>query len=142
MRYVNSSAPSCSCVIPRGFVVGLRLGVKAGENAVRIARQLKAGFDDKRCVREVDQVFFRDAVVLDGIANDAAEKRDVRAGANLAEEISNRGRACKARVHGDYFCVARTLGFDGPLESAGMVLGGISPHDEPPVGILPFPTAP
>src|SRR4029077_20508358 len=111
---------ACPRIIPRGFVVGLRFGVKAGENAVRIARKLKAGLDDKCRVREVDQVIFRDAIILDGIVNDTAKKGDVRAGADLAKEIGNRGGAREARVHGDYFRVARALGFDGPLESARM----------------------
>src|SRR5258706_6923901 len=77
VRCVSSSTSSCSRIIPRGLVVALRLGVKAGENTVRIAWQLKAGFDDKCRVREVDQVIFRNAIIFDGIANDAAEEGDV-----------------------------------------------------------------
>src|SRR5713226_7241157 len=106
-------------IIPRGFIVTLRLGVKAGEDPVRVGRKLEIAFDDERRVRVVDHVIFRDAVVLDGIANDAAEEGDVRAGANLAEEIGDRGCAGEARVDRDYFCAPRAFRFDGPLESAG-----------------------
>src|SRR5260370_18013842 len=116
MRGVISSA--CPSIIPRGLVVTLRLGVKAGEHPVRIGGQLEIAFDDERRVRVVDQVFLGDAVVLDGIANDAAEEGDVRAGANLAEEIGDRGGAREARVDGDYLRVPRALRFAAPLQSA------------------------
>src|SRR5437016_4634450 len=112
------SAASCPRIVPGGFVITLRLGVKAGEHPIGVGRQLEIVFDDERCVRVVDQVIFGDAVVLDGVANDAAEEGDVRAGANLAEEISDRGGARETRVDRDYFCAARALRFDGPLESA------------------------
>src|SRR5205823_5915471 len=77
-----------------------------------------------------------DAVVLDSIADDAAEKSDVRAGANLTEEISDRGCAREARVDRDDLGIARAFRFDRPLESAGMILGRITAHDEHHVGIL------
>src|SRR5260370_5830884 len=57
-------------------------------------------------------------------------------GANLAEEIGDRGGAREARVDRDYFCVAGAFRLNGPLESAGMVLGRITAHDEHHVGIL------
>src|SRR6267143_2474672 len=134
MRRVTSS--SCPRIIPRGLVVTLRLGVKAGEHPICVARQLEIAFDDERRVRVVDRVIFRDAVVLDGIVNDAAEEGDVRAGANLAEEISDRGSAREARVDRDYLCVAGAFRLNGPLEPTGMVLGRITAHDEHHVGIL------
>src|SRR6202158_6226903 len=118
MRRVISSTASCPRIIQRGLVVSLRLGVKAREHAIRVGRQLEITFDDERRVRVVDQVIFRDAVVLDGIANDAAEEGDVRAGANLAEEIGDRGGPREARVDRDYFCVAGAFRLNGPLESA------------------------
>src|SRR5438445_85688 len=106
---------SCPRIVPRGLVVTLRLGIKAGEHPVRVGRQLEIALDDKRRVRVVDQVIFRDAVVLDGVANDAAEKSDVRTGANLAEEIGDRGGAREARIDGDYLGIACTLRFTRPL---------------------------
>src|SRR5437870_10877057 len=91
-------ATSGARIIPRGPVVALRRGVKAGKHTVRVSRQLEIAPDDERRVREVDQVIFRDAVVFNGIANDAAEEGDIRAGADLAEEISYRRCAREARV--------------------------------------------
>src|SRR6201982_3776675 len=116
-------------IIPRGPVVNLRRRVEAGEYSVSIAWQLEIAFDDERGVGEIDQVIFRDAIVFDGIANDTAKEGDVRAGANLAEEISDRRCAREARVHGNHFCVPRTLRFDRPLEPARMILGRITAHD-------------
>src|SRR5216683_906623 len=133
MRRVYAAYPR---VIPGGLVVTLRLGVKAGEHTIRVGGQLEIVFDDERSVGVVDQVIFRDAVIFDSIANDTAEESDVRPSANLAEEIGDRGSACEARINRDYLGVARAFGFDGPLESAGMVLGWITAHDEHHVGIL------
>src|ERR1700704_5707217 len=103
MRRAISSTSSCPRVVPRGLVITLRLGVEAGEHPVHVGGKLEIAFDDERRVRVVDHVIFRDAVILDGIANDAAEEGDVRAGANLAEEIGDRGGAGKARINRDYF---------------------------------------
>ena len=89
MRRVTSSTSSRPCIIPRGLVVTLGLGVKAGEHPIGVRGQLEIAFDDERRIRVVDQVIFRDAAVLDGIANDAAEESDVRPGANLAEKIGD-----------------------------------------------------
>ena len=52
------------------------------------------------------------------------------------EEVGDRGGAREARVNRDYFRVACSFGFDGSLESTGMVLGRITAHDEHHVGIL------
>src|SRR5258705_6986129 len=102
-------------IIPRGPVVSLRGGVEARKHAVHISRQLEIVPDDERRVRVVDQVIFRDAAVFDGIADDAAEERDVRAGADLAEDIRYPPRAPEARADRDHFSVPPALRFDGPL---------------------------
>src|SRR5260370_14669380 len=135
MRRVSSTA-SYPCIIPCGLVVALRLGVETGKHTIRVGRQLEIVFDDERRVRVVNQVFLGDPVVLDSIANDAAEESDVRAGANLAEEIGDRGGAREAWVDRDYLRVSRAFRFDRPLESARMVLGRITPHDEHHAGFL------
>ncbi len=75
MRRVTSSARPR--IIPRGLVVTLRLGFKTRKHTIRVGRQLEIVFDDERRVRIVNQVIFRDTIVLDGIANDAPEERDV-----------------------------------------------------------------
>src|SRR5258706_15150594 len=63
-------AASAALVIPRGLVIRLRRGVKSGEDAFEIRRKLKIFLDDEGRVRIVDKIIFRDAVVLDRIAND------------------------------------------------------------------------
>jgi len=61
-------------------------GVKPREDAVGIGGQLEVAFDDERGVCEVYEVLFRDAVVLDGVVDDAAKKCNVRSGANLGRK--------------------------------------------------------
>ena len=121
-------------IIPCSFVVALGRRIEAGEQAV--FRQLESVIDDERGVGVVDQVLVRNAVVLDGVIDKAAEKREVAAGANLAENIGLRRRAREARIHHDHLGVAVALGLHRPLESARMVLGWITAHDQHHVGIL------
>ena len=78
----------------------------------------------------------RDAVVLDGVVDQAAEEGDVGAGADLQEQIGTGRGAREARIHHDHLRVALALGFDRPLEAARMVLGRIATHDQHHVGVL------
>ncbi len=125
---------SAFLVVPGAFVVGLGRLIEAREQS--ILRQLESVFDDERGVGVVDQIFVRDAVVLDGVIDEAAEKREVAAGANLTENIGLRRGAGEARVDHDRLGVAVALGLDRPLETARMVLGRISAHDQHHVGVL------
>ena len=68
--------------------------------------------------------------------NQTAEEGNVSAHANLAEEIGDGSGARETRIDNDHFGVAIALGFDGPLESAGMILRRIPAHDEHHVGVL------
>ena len=115
-------------VIPSGFVIDLRGGIKTRVKPV--LRKLEAILHHESGIRVIDQVLLGDAVVFDRVVNDSAQKRDVRSGANLAEKIRHRGRSRKARINHDDFGVAHALRFDGPFESAGMILGGITAHDQ------------
>ena len=54
---------SAFLVVPGALVVGLGRLIEAGEQS--IFRQLESVFDDERGVGVVDQIFVRDAVVLD-----------------------------------------------------------------------------
>src|SRR5438105_350305 len=78
-------------VIPGGLIVRLCCRVEARIEPV--LRQLESFFDDKRGVGVVEQVVFCDAMVLDGVLNQAAKERNVRTRANLAEQIGNRSCA-------------------------------------------------
>ncbi len=121
-------------IIPGRLVVRLGRRIEAGEQSV--VGQLESVFDDECSVGVIDQVLMRDAVVLDGVVDQAAEKRKIGPGANLAENVGLRRRARKARIDHDHLGVAIALGLDRPLESAGMVLGWIPAHDQHHVGIL------
>src|SRR5690348_14211602 len=71
-------------VIPGGLVVGLRRSIKTRIKS--ILGQLETVLDYKCCVCVVEQVVFGDAIVFDGVMNQAAEESDVGACANLAEQ--------------------------------------------------------
>ncbi len=121
-------------IVPCGFIVGARRGIKSRKKPV--LRKLEAFLHDKCGVRVVHQIIVGDAVVFDGVVDQPAEKCNVAAGANLEEEVGGGRRARKSRVYGDQLGVAVALGFHRPLESAGMVLGGIAAHDQHHVGVL------
>ena len=101
-----------------------------------VLRQLEAVLDDERGVGEIDQVFVGDAVVLEGVVDQAAEERDVAAGANLQEEIGLAAVRVKRGSTTISLGVALALGFDRPLETARMVFGRIAAHDQHHVGVL------
>src|SRR5208337_3558799 len=121
-------------IVPGRFVVALLLWVKTGVQAV--FRQLESVFNDEGSIRVVDQVVVRDAVVLNGVVNQASEEGNVGSGANLEEEISGGGGTRQSRIDHDHLGIAVKLGFDGPLESAGMVFGWIAAHDQHQVSVL------
>src|SRR5271156_2462375 len=72
---------SALLIIPGGLIVSARPCVKPGVQA--IFGKFETFLDDERGVRIVDQILFRDAVVLDSVANQPAEECNVTAGANL-----------------------------------------------------------
>ena len=84
----------------------------------------------------MQQVILGDAVVLEGVVDQPAQERNIRAGANLEKKIRDGSGAGKARIDHDQLGVAGLLGFNDPFETAGMILGGVSAHDQHHVGIL------
>ena len=121
-------------IIPGLFVVDLFLGIKSGEETV--FGQRESVFNNECGVGVIDEIFLRDAVIFDGVLDDAAEEGDVGAGADLQIHVGVRGGAGQTRIYNDGFRVAVDFGFDRPLEAAGVVLGGIPPHDQHHVGVL------
>src|SRR5579863_10219754 len=63
-------------IIPRSFVVGVRSGIKS--RIQPILGQLESFLNNEGRIRVVDQVIFGVAVILDRVANQSAQKRDVR----------------------------------------------------------------
>src|SRR5256885_8583199 len=62
-----------------------------------VFRQFEAGLYDKRRVCVVHQVVVRQPVIFNRVTDHAAQKRDVRSRANLAEKIGNRRGAREDR---------------------------------------------
>src|ERR1700689_1977307 len=72
-------------VVPRRPVVRLRGRIESGIESV--FGQLEAFLYDKRRVSVVGKIFFRNAVVLERVVQHSAQKRNIRSGANLEEQI-------------------------------------------------------
>ena len=121
-------------VIPSGLVVAVRGRIEAGIQA--IVGKLETLFDDERRVGVVDQVLLGDPVVLQGVADDTAQKGDVGARTNLQEEVGLRCGTGEARIDYDHLGVAVPLRLDRPLEAARVILSRISTHDQHHVGVL------
>src|ERR1700694_3447241 len=121
-------------VVPGGFVVHLLFRIEAGVEA--IVGQLKSFFNNEGGVGVVDEVVLGDAIIFNGVPDDATEKGNVGAGADLHIHVCVRGGAGQARIDNDGLGVPVNFGFDRPLEAAGMVLGGIAAHDQHHVGVL------
>jgi hypothetical protein len=114
----------------------LLLGVKAAENAVGVSRKLELGLNDKSGIRVIEKIVFRDAIVFDRVVDQPTKKCDVGTRANLAKKIRDRCGAREPRVDDNHFCVPRAYRFDGPLETARMVLCRVPAHDQHHVGVL------
>ena len=121
-------------VIPGGLVVDLLLGIEAGVQAV--FGKLESVFNNESRVGVVDQIFVRDAIVLDRVIDQPAKKSNVRSGANLHINIRSRCGPREARIYDNGFRVAMNLGFHRPLKAARMVLRGVPTHDQHHVGVL------
>ena len=135
-RRILLGLPAVAGIVPGGAIVGEFAGVEAGENAVGVGREFEAAVHHERGVGEVDEIFVGDAIVLDSVIDYAAEEGDVRPGADLAKHVGNRGSSREARVDRNHLGVAIALGFNGPLEAAGVILRWVAAHDEHHVGIF------
>ena len=133
-RHRLASFVATLLVIPSGLVVGLGGIIEAREQPV--LRQLETVFDEEGRICVVDQIFLRDTVVRESIADDAAQEGSIGAGADLKEKVGLRCRAGKAGIDTDQLRIAVALGLDRPLESARVVLGRIAAHDQHHVGVL------
>src|SRR6185295_15217738 len=110
-------------VVPGRFVIDLCRRIKARIQAV--FRQLESLFHDERRVGVVDDIVFGDAIVVDRVLDQPAEKRYVGACSYLEELVGNSRRASEARIDYDQFRVTRFLRLDDPFETTRMVLSGV-----------------
>src|ERR1700692_2983289 len=117
-----SARTSCSFIIPSGRIV---LTCRRIESRVQsVLRKFEALLNDEGGVGVVNEIFLGDPVVLDRVADQPTQERDVAAGASLAEEVGSGGRASESRVYRDQLGIAVALGLHRPLESAGMLVMG------------------
>src|SRR5215831_4752355 len=121
-------------VVPRGLVVGLAGGIEA--RIETIFRQLEAVLDEKWGVGVIHQVVFGDTVVLNGVADEPAQKGNIRTSPDWQVEVGDGGCPRESRVDYDHLGIAVALGFNRPLEAARMVLGWIPALDQHHVGVL------
>src|SRR5256714_7077752 len=121
-------------VVPGRLVVSHPPGVEAGEQAV--FGQLESVFDDEGGVGVVDEVISGEAIILDGVVDEAAEEGYVRARAYLQEEVGGRRRAREPRVNDDHLRVAVELRLNRPLEAARGGLGSGAAHGQNHVRVL------
>ena len=121
-------------IIPGRFVVDLRRRIKTRVQSV--FGQLESFLYDERGIRVVDDVVFRDSIVLNRVIDQPAEKSYVRSRANLQEHIRNCRRSREPRIDDDHLRVANLLRLNRPLEPARMVLGRVAAHYQHHVGVL------
>src|SRR5580658_766970 len=86
-------------IVPGGLIVAVRGGVKSGIEP--ILRKFESILNNESRVGVIDEIFFGDAVVLDGVPDQAAKKSNVGTRAYLAEKVSGRGSAGKSRIDGN-----------------------------------------
>ncbi len=97
--------------------------VPAAEQTVVVLGILEFIREDRRGIGVVDDVLLEVALVLEDVANDAAEEGDIRAGPDRHVDIGHGARAGKPRID---------------MDDRGAVLAGLaSPSGTPPGGTRP-----
>src|ERR1035438_5221314 len=84
---LNAKA-SAAFIVPGRPVISLRCLIEAGVQP--ILGEFEAFFDDECGVGEIDQILMGDTLILESVAEDAAQEGDVGASANLQMEIGSR----------------------------------------------------
>src|SRR4029453_15248334 len=93
------------------------------------------GLEEEERVRVEADVVLVAALFFYRVADEAAEERDVGAGANGDVDVGGGRGAVVARVGGAELRAALPARFHPPLEAAGMVLGGVAAHREDDVRV-------
>ncbi len=133
-KRVGRRGSALGFVIPTGPVVRLRRFVETGIKAV--FRQLESLLHQKRRVGEIHQVFFRDALILYGVTDHAAQERNIGASADLEMHVGRRRGTGIPRIDDDHFGVSLAFCLNRPFETARVVFGRIAAHDQHHVGVL------
>src|SRR5438270_5021022 len=88
-------------IIPGCLVVNMGVVVEAGIQTV--LRQFESIFDDEGGVGVIRQIILGEAIVLDAVVDQTAEKGNVGAGTNLQKEIGVGSGSRKPRIYADHF---------------------------------------
>ena len=115
-------------VLPALHVVLAQLLVVSAEETGEIVGVTERLVDEGGRVGEVDDVLLEVAPVLDHVADQAAEKGDVRPRADLDVLVGDGARAGEARVDVDDLR-ATALGLHHPAETHRVTLGHVRPFD-------------
>ena len=119
-------------VSPRRLVVLLARLVESREEAVFEAELLA---DDVRAGGMDPDVLLVVAAGVQGVPDDAVQERDVGSRPDLRVDVSDGRGAGEAGIDHHQLGVAVPLRFHRPLESAGVVLGGVAAHHQDDIGI-------
>jgi hypothetical protein len=91
---------------------------------------------DQVGVRIMLHIFVLNGVLLQQIADQTVEERNIRAGPNRSIHVGDRRRSRETRIDDNELRAILDLGFDHPLETAWMRLGGVAAHHKHYVGVL------
>ena len=96
--------------------------------------------DDRRCIGVVHHPRAKEGVLVPSFAfkdvtDDAAQKRDIRTGAQGGVDVGDGASASETRIDVNDLGPVLDLGLHGPAEGDGMVLRHVGTHDDHAVGI-------
>ncbi len=116
------------------IVLGLRC-VPAAEQTVQVLCVLILVVDDQAGVGVIHDVLAEVTFVLEDVANDAAQERNIRGGPNRSVNVGDCAGAREARIHVNDLRAA-LLRLHHPLETDRMILGHIRTLDQNAIGVL------
>ena len=120
-------------VVPARLVVAVGLFFVAGEQSVLEA---EAFLHDQAGIGIGPHIVVLDRVLRQQEADHAAQEGDIGPRTDRGIEVGDRRGAGEARVDHHQLGLVLDLGFDHPLEAAGMRLGGIAAHAQHDIGVL------
>src|SRR5262252_10531263 len=121
-------------VLPALGVVPL-FRIPAAEQPIEVFRVLEPLIDDRCGIRIIDHVLLEVPAVLEDVAYDPAEERDVRTRADWNVQVRDRAGPTEARIDVNDRG-APVLGLHHPAEADWMALGHVGALDHDAVGVL------
>ena len=115
-------------------IIGIGFRIVAAEQSAQVFGVLKTLLDQRRSICVGKNILLEPFIMGQHIIDDAAQERDIRAGANRHIEVAERRCARKMRVDVDQ-CRAFLLGLHGPSETDRVRLGHVRAHDQDAIAI-------